>query len=387
MQESSKRPRLMFVLGLAPQKIGGIEKFLRRLVLAMDERGWDTVLCFDGPISGEFREYVGFPCVTVESLDGQGDLGLQCAGELRRLLRKHKPKIFVYAFHGVMRCFPWMAKLAGCRRIFFNDHSSRPPGHKAQPLSLLKRIAGRFLTAPLTAICSVSEFTRRTGDALGLTSAPNFVVLNGVEIHTKTLEKRLAVRKQYGISNEALVITQVCWMVDVKGVEGALHAAAMLLSDYPEVRFLFVGEGSRLEAYKELATKLRIEASVVFTGLINNPTGVGIFDATDIYCQPSVWQEASGLAVLEAMSLKVPVVASDTGGLAELIKHGRSGLLVPVNNSGEIYSALKRLVEDPELRQRMGEEGFRLVENNHRLEDTVQKYADLFLQNETSRSS
>jgi hypothetical protein len=83
----------MFVLGLAPQKIGGIEKFLRHMVVALDAAGWDSVLCFDGPIAAEFREYIASPNVMVESLDNQGHLGLACAGELWKLLRKHKPQI------------------------------------------------------------------------------------------------------------------------------------------------------------------------------------------------------------------------------------------------------------------------------------------------------
>jgi hypothetical protein len=172
----------MYVLGLAPRKLGGVEKFLRHFVIALDVAGWDSVLCFDGSIADEFREYIGFPFVKIESLNNQGQLGMACAGERWKLLRKHRPESFVYAFHGVMRCFPWLAKAAGCKRVFFNNHSSRPYGEVVAPLRLSKRIIGRFLTAPLTAIVSVSDYTRRIGDALGVTSARNIVVTNGVDV-------------------------------------------------------------------------------------------------------------------------------------------------------------------------------------------------------------
>ena len=151
-------------------------------MIALDAAGWDSILCFDGSIATEFREYISSLYVTIESLDNQGHLGLACAGELWKLLRKHKPRTFVYAFHGVMRCFPWLAKLAGCKQIFFNDHSSRPQGHIAAPLSSFKRIIGRILTAPLTDIVSVSDFTGRKGNALGVTSVRNIVITNGVEV-------------------------------------------------------------------------------------------------------------------------------------------------------------------------------------------------------------
>jgi glycosyltransferase involved in cell wall biosynthesis len=372
------RPRLIYVLGLAPQKIGGIEKFLRYFVMALDAAGWDSILCFDGPIANEFRAYISFPYVTIESLNNQGHLGLGCAGELWKLLRKHQPQTFVYAFNGVIRCFPWLAKLAGCRQIFFNDHSSRPQGQAVASLSLSRRIIGRILTAPLTAILSVSDFTRRTGDALGVTSASNIVISNGVEVHKVDLKRRAEFRNKYGISGKDLVITQVCWMVDVKGVETMLRAASLLCNKHSKVHFLFVGDGPELPKYRDLAVELGIEDVITFTGLINNPTEIGAFDASNIYCQPSLWQEACPLAVLEAMSVKLPIIASDTGGLPELVDNGRSGILVSVGSSEEICAALEKLLDDANLRRSMGEAGYRLILNEHRIEETARKYVDVF---------
>lgn len=375
----SGRQRLMFVLGLAPQKIGGVEKFLRYFVNALDAAGWDSVLCFDGPIADEFREYIAGPYVTIERLDNQGNMGLACAGQLWKLLRKYKPHTFVYAFHSVLRCFPWLAKVAGCKRVFFNDHSSRPQGQLALPLSFPKRIVGRLLTAPLTAIVSVAEFTRKSGNALRGTSAPNYVVANGVEVHGMDLRRRAEFRERHGISKDELVIAQVCWMVQVKGVEPMLRAAGMLLRKHSGVRFLLVGEGPLLQKYKDLAFELGIEGAVTFTGLMSNPTAMGVFDASDIYLQPSLWQEACPIAVLEAMSVKLPVVASNTGGLPELVVDGRSGILVPVGGSQAICAALERLLEDAELRRSMGEAGYQLTLDKYRIEDTARKYVDIFL--------
>ena len=370
----------MYVLGLAPQKIASIEKFLRYFTIALDAAGWDSILCFDGPISTEFRDYISSPYVIIESLNNQGGhLGLACAGDLWKLLRKNKPQIFVYAFNGVLRCFPWLAKLAGCKQIFFNDHSSRPQGQGSAPLSLYKRIIGRILTAPLTAIVSVANFTAKTRDGLGITSARNVVVTNGVEVRRLDLRRRAELRLQYGISNQDLLVTQVCWMVEVKGVETMLRSAAMLLHMNSRVRFLFVGDGPELPKYRALSIDLGIEGAVTFTGLLSNTTGIGVFDASDIYCQPSHWQEACPAAVLEAMSFKLPVIASNTGGMPEIVEDGRSGILVPVGGSLEICAALERLLGNADLRRSMGDAGYQLILKNHRIEDTARKYVDVFL--------
>jgi glycosyltransferase involved in cell wall biosynthesis len=115
-----------------------------------------------------------------------------------------------------------------------------------------------------------------------------------------------------------------------------------------------VGDGPCLREYKDLAAELGISGSVTFTGLLTNPTAMGVYDASDIYCQPSVWQEACPLSVLEAMSAKLPVIASNTGGLPELVQDGQSGILVPVGGSQEICAAMELLLADPDLRLSMG---------------------------------
>jgi glycosyltransferase involved in cell wall biosynthesis len=270
------------------------------------------------------------------------------------LLRRHKPRIFVYAFNGALRTFPWTARLAGCKQVFYNDHSSRHKGQRAQPLGFLKRIVARILTAPLTGIISVAEFTRRSGDAMRVTFAPNFVVQNGIEVHGKDLRRRADFRRQFDISDKDLLITQVAWMVAEKGVDQMLRAAAMILRKCSGVHFLIVGDGPCLREYKDLAAELGISGSVTFTGLLTNPTAMGVYDASDIYCQPSVWQEACPLSVLEAMSAKLPVIASNTGGLPELVQDGQSGILVPVGGSQEICAAMELLLADPDLRLSMG---------------------------------
>jgi glycosyltransferase involved in cell wall biosynthesis len=370
---------LMFVLALSTQKIGGAEKFLKFLAAALDSAGWDTVLCFDGPISDQFRAYIDAPNVFIERLDNQAPPGFACAGELWRLLRKHKPRIFLYAFGGALRIFPWLAKMAGCNQVFFNDHSSRPKGQSPRPLSFPKRIVARILTAPLTAIVSVAEFTRSTGDALRITSAPNLVVQNGIEVLGSDPRRRAEFRQKFGIPSKDILITQVAWMVAEKGLSHMLRAAAMLLRKRSGVHFLFVGQGPLLQEYENLAADLGIREAVTFTGLLINPTAKGVFDASDIYCQPSVWQEACPLSVLEAMSAKLPVIASNTGGLPELVQDGQSGILVPVEGSQEICAAMELLLADPDLRLSMGEAGYQLTLSKHRIEDTARRYVDIFL--------
>jgi len=181
-----------------------------------------------------------------------------------------------------------------------------------------------------------------------------------------------------------VVIGQVCWMVRVKGVEVMLRAAQLVLQQHPATRFLLVGGGEKLPEYRALAAEMRLEESVCFTDIVSDPIGAGVLDALDVYAQPSRWQEACPLAVLEAMSKKLPVVASNTGGLPELVDDGKTGILVPVEDHEKLAAALNLLIENVPLRQRMGEAGYESVLASHRIEEMSRKYIQLFVGNKVS---
>jgi glycosyltransferase involved in cell wall biosynthesis len=367
----------MFVLGMKSTKIGGMEKFLRTLAIGMDAAGWDTVFCFDGQPSAELEHYLALPFLTLENVRDQGGLGNKAAIPLWKILRKHRPRVFMYAFHSVMRVFPLLAKLAGVEHIYFNDHSSRAQGLVPRPLRIDKRIVARTLTAPLTGIISVADFTRRSGAAFKMTNAPNVVVRNGIEILEGDHELGTKFRQRYSIPNDAIVITQVCWMVPIKGVEVALESARILLARHPRLHFLFVGGGEMLENYRAIAAQMEHADRIHFPGIISEPVKAGLLDASDIYCQPSLWQEACPLAVLEAMSKRLPLVASDTGGLPELVVRDVTGLLVPAGSSVALEGALERLIQDEALRARLAQAGWERVRNEHRLEQVVTTYVSI----------
>ena len=92
------------------------------------------------------------------------------------------------------------------------------------------------------------------------------------------------------------------------------------------------------------------------------------------------------MAVLEAMSFQLPVVASDIGGLPELVQEGRTGYLVPAGDSERLCEALERLVEDVGLRKQLGSNGYEVVLRQHRIERVAERYVQLFLGTSVSKT-
>jgi glycosyltransferase involved in cell wall biosynthesis len=148
------------------------------------------------------------------------------------------------------------------------------------------------------------------------------------------------------------VLTRVGSLIHRKGVDFMLHAFAELLRRHPQCHLLVVGEGPDRQGLEALAQSLRIDRRVHFTGLVPS-AGAVLRDATDIAVSPAR-SEGFGLTVIEAGAFGLPVVATDTPGMREIITSESDGLIVPVENLGAIVNAMARMIEQPVARARMG---------------------------------
>ena len=107
--------------------------------------------------------------------------------------------------------------------------------------------------------------------------------------------------------------------------------------------------------------------------------GVSMVSKSDIYAMPSIFEDESfGVAAIEASATGLPVVASSVGGVPEVIRNNITGFLVKKNNIGELVAALKKLIEDYELRKKMGKAGRELVENRYDWKDNLRSMANLY---------
>ena len=126
---------------------------------------------------------------------------------------------------------------------------------------------------------------------------------------------------------------------------------------------------------RDYAKAAGIEQNVHFLGYRRDiPDLLGL---TDIVIMPSL-RESFGLAALEAMAMKLPVIASRIGGLEEVVEHEKTGLLVAPGDAAALAEAILRLAENPEMGKKMGEAGRRRVERCFGLESTVRRIEELY---------
>jgi glycosyltransferase involved in cell wall biosynthesis len=128
-----------------------------------------------------------------------------------------------------------------------------------------------------------------------------------------------------------------------------------------DVHLVIAGDGPEKQRLEKLTREAALGDRVTFTGWVDD-----IRDAMsdwDIYAQPSI-AEGIGIAALEAMAQGIPVVASEIGGLREIVVNGETGFLVPSKDSAQLAAHLKELVCNPDLRARMGEAARRRATEN-----------------------
>ena len=184
----------------------------------------------------------------------------------------------------------------------------------------------RRLTGSIDHLIVVSNAIDRKVVAEGRTNAPRSLIYNGIDlVRYDHQEPCCTLRDEYGMEPTSPIVGVVGRLELEKGHPTLLEAWPLVLEACPSAYLLIVGEGSRLDALHTIAREQGIERHVVFTGRRDDIPAVTA--AFDVAVLPS-YREAQGLTILEAMALSRPVVASNVGGIPEMIEDGVTGLLV-----------------------------------------------------------
>ncbi|PER82242.1 glycosyltransferase [Bacillus cereus] len=143
------------------------------------------------------------------------------------------------------------------------------------------------------------------------------------------------------------------------------------------LKLIIIGEGSQREELNRLVKNLELEEQVEFIGNVPNVEIPNYLNKLDVFCIPSL-SESFGVAALEASACKIPVIASNVGGLPEVVLHGETGYLVEPKNSKELSERLFELAVSPHLRKKFGEKGRELVNSQYSWEESVKIMLEVY---------
>ena len=175
-------------------------------------------------------------------------------------------------------------------------------------------------------------------------------------------------RQRWGIRRAPIVLT-VARLAPHKGQDTGIQALALLREEFPELRYVLVGEGPDEARLRNLAADLNVMDRVGFAGSMRDDELPEAYATSTIYLDaspiaPDTNYEGHGLALIEAQATALPVVASDAGGARGVVRHGENGIILSATGAAEVAAAIASLLRDAERRNEMGLAGREAVESH-----------------------
>ncbi len=352
-------------------RISGAERHLLLLLTGLRERGIDARLIIlverDTPMDdmmAEARERE----IPVSRFVIRRDNDLLLLWKLRGALREIQPDIVhTHLVHADLLGY-FAAKASGLRRIV----SSRHNGDQFRYRPRWRRI-NRRMWRRLDAGIAISEAIKRfTIEIEGAPADKIAVVHYGIDfawLSDDDIEAaRHHLRAALGVGADALLLGMVCRLVEQKGIPYALEALRRLRAQYPQAHLVIAGDGEKAAELRRLASALGIADRVHWLGWRSD--AADLMAAFDVLLVPSLW-EGFGLVLLEAMSRRVPVIASRVSAIPEVIVDGESGILIAPRDVDALTQAIARLLNDRALRKYMGLLGAARLEEHFSVERMI----------------
>jgi len=182
-------------------------------------------------------------------------------------------------------------------------------------------------------------------------------------------------KKALNIVRKQLKLLYVGRITEEKGIHIAIESVGYLINilGTRELTLNIIGSGDReyIKKLNKLIKNLKLNEYIRFKGQIHYKLIIKEYDNNDVLLVPSVREEAFGLIILEAMSRGIPVIASNIGGIPEIIEDGRTGILVPPRNPIKMAKAIKKLIEDPSLYEQISINGINEVKEKYTNEKVI----------------
>jgi len=234
-------------------------------------------------------------------------------------------------------------------------------------------------------IICISDEIKKRFNSLEKKEEKILTIYNGVDLEKFNNNiKGDRIRKEFNIGEKDFLVGMVGRVDRTKGQDMLLKAFSTLNERYENLKLMIVGESSHRDRgyffeLKKLAGSLNLHQKVIFTGYRKDiPEITAALDLAVFPSLPSS-NEGFGRSIIEAMAMKKAVVASDTGGIPEVVIDGVTGELVPPNDPQRLAESIEKLIADEEMRFAMGEKGYMAVVEKFTLERNVRETEKVYL--------
>lgn len=328
-------------------------------------KGWRTeIVCQPESRLAEFCRERNLPFF---ALPMRGEFDLKAAFKIACHARHNNFRILhLHSAHALTlgiwaKLFNHNLRLIAARRV---DFSVRKP-----LIGVLK-----YNNRLIDRIVCVSENIKRVLISDGVDPQKLTVIHSGVDLHKFDSVVASDLKNELGIPGDHLVVGTIAALAGHKDYPTLLRAAKQVIERFDKVTFCAVGDGAQKEKLLALHWQLHLGQRFMFLGFRSD---VGaLLKMFDIFALTS-HKEGLGTSVLDAMIVGLPVVATSAGGIPEMIEHGANGLLITSRNDSGLAAALLDLLNNAELRKRLGQAAQQSVQRFD-ISETVAKTLQLY---------
>jgi glycosyltransferase involved in cell wall biosynthesis len=353
-------------------KVGGLENVLASIVLSLDKTKYNVqVWCLargGNTAQALIDKGISLKILNLESYYNPFNiiyLGLAMKRERFQLIHAHG--YFAGTFGRLA------AILARVPVIILHVHSTYY--HYSKRNLLIERFLSYFTDRIICVSQAVEKFVTVKER---IRKEKTCLIYNAVESpdHLLNDHQRKKMRASLGFDAEAIVIAVVASLTANKGHGILLTAFKEVSRSYPSISLLIVGDGPLREKLETEVKQQKMDRVIVFMGIRNDV--LKLLQVSDILVLPSIIREGLSLALIEAMSVSLPVIGTAVGGIPEVIEDGENGFLVSPGSSEQLAVALKKLVNDQALRNGMGRRGRKSYEEKFTMPKMIQQIETLY---------
>ncbi|RLE81655.1 MAG: hypothetical protein DRJ36_01165, partial [Thermoprotei archaeon] len=354
--------RVLLITRWFPPEIGGVASHVRDLAMNLYSRGdrvtvftASNVSCSDWPfevIRVSPEEYLRVACKAIWSRNPFRDLMEVVDPDIVHVHHAFTPISLASLVSASLSRYP----------VILTNHSAylydykyllKALGYMSFPLKLIIDKADRIIAVSKAA----ARFIRAFAPSTSITVIPN-----GVDTDRFRPEGSRELRKAIG---DGFIVLYVGRLVQRKGVLRLINAMGMVARNIPEVKLVIVGEGPLRMLIEKRVKELEVDKNVMLLGKVEDLKLPDLYRSADVLVMPSLYGESFGIVSLEAMASGLPVVATSTGGLKEIVINGVNGLLLRNARSESIAEKLIYLYRREDVRKNLSLNARRIAEERY----------------------
>lgn len=365
---------------LTPIDFGGVEKvtlnFLKnvnkdkyQIVPIVLIRPWEKENYFVKEIEKLGYKYFSIPVAVKQKNEGRDFFRIiRCYKILFQILRKQK--------YDIVHTNGYFADIIGLpvAKILGILHTTTCHGFISNDKNLVfYNFLDKIFIFFSDKIIAVSEIIKSDLERSGLRKSKIEVIQNAVQTTFKTQDystKRQEKRHFFDIQDNEIAVGYVGRLSEEKGVRYLIEAGILLLMTGELCRFLIIGEGPKKNEIEKIVKDQELQDKFLFIGFKSNVED--FIPAFDIFVLPSL-TEGTPMALLEAMSFGIPVVATNVGGVPKIIETGVNGIIVNPADSKALSNQIKILIHDTSLRKKVSKEAYSMVQKKYNVNDWCRK--------------